>query len=186
MSKDNYERVLLEIDADPRIPGAKPFVHIGSLSYSTDKNEILFLFGSVFLINNITCGEDGFYTIEMTLYSDYDHQLKPTFDQMRNKYYHGEISLLTFAQVLYDLNRFDEAEEYINRYLHDLPQDHEDTARCYDLLGSMAVAEGDYDKSLIWYNQSLEFKMRTLPKGDPSIAETHKSIGDVYRKKGNR
>jgi tetratricopeptide (TPR) repeat protein len=186
ISKENYERVLLEIDADPRISGSKPFVQIGSLNYSTDENEVLFMFGSIFLINNITCGNDGLYTIELTLYSDNDHEFKQVFDDMKKKYKDKQINLLTFAQVLYDLDKFDEAEEYTNRYLEELPSDHEDTVQCYNLLGLIALARADFEGSLIWYNKALEFRMRRLPKlGDPRIADIHESIGDVYWKQSN-
>ncbi|CAF2984537.1 unnamed protein product [Rotaria sp. Silwood2] len=184
--KDDFCRVLIEIDADPRILGSKPFVHIGSLHVGTDKNEVLFMFGSVFLINNITCGNDGLYTIEMTLYSDNDHEFKQVFDDMKTKYGDGEISLLTFVQVLYDLDKFDEAKEYINNYLEDLPADHNDKLRCYNLLGSIALVQVDFETSLMWYNQALEFQMRRLPKlDDPKIADSHENIGDVYWKKGS-
>jgi len=134
ITKENNERVLLEIDADPRIIGSKPFVQISSLNYSGDNNEVLFMFGSVFLINNITCENDGLYKIEMTLYSDNDHEFKQVFDDLKKKYGDGEINLLTFAQVFKDLDRFDEAEEFINRYLDELPSDHEDVIQCYKLL----------------------------------------------------
>jgi tetratricopeptide (TPR) repeat protein len=186
ISKENNERVLLEIDADPRIIGSKPFVQISSLNYSGDNNEVLFMFGSVFLINNITCENDGLYKIEMTLYSDNDHEFKQVFDDLKKKYGDGEINLLTFAQVFKDLDRFDEAEEYINRYLDELPSDHEDVIQCYKLLGSVALAKSDFEKSLMWYNQALEFQMRRLPKsGDLKIADSHENIGDVYWKQGN-
>jgi tetratricopeptide (TPR) repeat protein len=184
-SRDNHERVLLEIDADPRIPGSKPFVQISSLNYSGDENEVLFMFGSIFLINNIVCGNDGLYTIELTLYSDNDHEFKQVFDDMKKKYGNGEINLLQFSQILYDLDRFEEAEEYTSRYLEQIPPDHEDTVRGYNMLGSVALAQADFETSLKWYNQALELQIRRLPKaGDPRIAESHENIGDVYLKQG--
>jgi tetratricopeptide (TPR) repeat protein len=185
-SKDNYERVLIEIDADSRIIGSKPFVQIGSLNYSSDKNEVLFMFGSIFLINNIICTDDGLYKIEMTLYSDNDHEFKQIFDDIKKKYGDGEINLLTFAEVLKDLDKFDEADEYINRYLSELPSDHEDIILCYNMLGSVALAKSDFETSLQWYKQALEFQMRKLPRsGDPKIADNHENIGNVYWKQGN-
>jgi tetratricopeptide (TPR) repeat protein len=187
VSKENCERVLLEIDADPRITGSKPFVQVGSLNYSGDDNEVIFMFGSIFLINNITCGNDGLYTIEMTLYSDTDHEFKQIFDDIKKRYGDGELDLLTFAQILKDLDRFNEAEEYANRYLESLPADHDDAIRCYNLLGSVALARADFENSLNWYNKALEFRMRKSSRSvDPKLSETHENIGDVYWKQGNR
>jgi tetratricopeptide (TPR) repeat protein len=186
VSKEDCERVLLEIDADPRIIGSKPFVQVGTLNYSGDENEVIFMFGSIFLINNITCGNDGLYTIEMTLYSDNDHEFKQIFDDMKKKYGDGELDLLTFAQILKDLDRFNEAEEYTNRYLETLPADHEDAILCYNLLGSIASARADFETSLMWYNRALEFRMRKSSRSiDPKLAETHENIGDIYWKQGN-
>jgi tetratricopeptide (TPR) repeat protein len=187
ISKENCERVLLEIDADPRIIGSKPFVQVGTLNYSSDENEVIFMFGSIFLINNITCDDDGLYTIEMTLYSDNDHEFKQIFNDIKKRYGDGELDLLTFAQVLKDLDRFNEAEEYTNRYLESLPEDHEDTIQCYNMLGSVALARADFETSLKWYNQALEIRMRKSSRSiDPKLAETHENIGDVYWKQGNR
>ncbi|CAF3493255.1 unnamed protein product [Rotaria socialis] len=184
--KADYCRVLIEIDADPRVVGSKPFVQIGSLEYAADKNEVLFMFGSIFMINNITCGDDSLYTIEMSLYSDNDHEFKQVFEDMKTKYGDGELDLLTFVKVLYDLDKFDEAEEYANHCLEALPSNHNDVLRCFNLLGSIALAKTDFDTSLKWYNQALEFQTKMLPKyGDPRAADTHESIGDVYWKQGS-
>ncbi|CAF0724425.1 unnamed protein product [Adineta ricciae] len=184
-TKPNCERVLLEIDADPRVPGSRPFVQIGSLNFSGDKNEVLFTFGSIFLINNITCANNGIYTIELTLYSDTDHELKQVFDEMKKKYNDQEINLLTFAKLLYDLDRFDEAEEYATVYLEELPANNSNKVECYKLLGLIAAARIDLDTSLSWYNKALEFEMRRAGRStDTKIADIHESIGDLYWKQG--
>ena len=183
VSKEDCERVILQIDADPRITGSKPFVQVNSLNYSGDKHEVLFTPGAIFLMNNITCGNDGLYTIEMTLYSDNDHEFKQVFDDMKQKYGTGELSLLTYAQVLKDLDRFSEAEEYTNRYLESLPSDHEDVPLCYTMLGSIALMQAEFENSRIWYNQALEVQMRRPL--DPKRAEIHENIGDTYWKEGN-
>ncbi|CAF3969553.1 unnamed protein product [Adineta steineri] len=186
LSKQNYERVLLEIDADPRIPDSKPFIQINSLNYSSDKDEVLFMYGSIFLINNITCGNNGFYTIEMTLYNDNDHEFKQIFDDMKMKYNDKQMNLLIFAQILYDLDRFDEAEEYVNLYLEKLPSNHEDVIQCYNLLGLISLIRIDFNTSLMWYNKALEFRIQKSPKiADPNIADSHENIGDVYWKQGS-
>ena len=183
---NNDVRVLLDINADPRIIGSKPFVQLGSLNYAEDKNEVLFMFGSIFLINDITCGKDGLYTIEMTLYNDADHEFKPVFDDLKKKYFHQEMGILGFAQVLSDFNRFDEAEEYVNHYLEQLPTDHDDTVRCYHMLGDIALAQNDYETSLMWFQQSLEMKSRKSRSAvDPSTADDHERIANIHAKKGN-
>lgn len=185
--RSKHERVLLEIDADPRVLGSKPFVQLGVLDFSNDKHEVLFMFGSIFMINNITCGNDGLYTVELTLYSDTDHELTPIFDDMKAKYASKPMNLLTFTRVLYDLDRFDEAEEYVRLHLEQLPADHEEAVQCYILLGLVAAARIEFDTSLTWYHKALELCMRRSPRSDdPKIAEIHESIGDLYWKQGSQ
>jgi hypothetical protein len=54
------------------------------------------------------------------------------------------------------------------------------------MLGSVALAKSDFETSLQWYKQALEFQMRKLPRsGDPKIADNHENIGNVYWKQGN-
>lgn len=184
--KDDYVKVLIQIDADPRIPGSKPFVQIGSLPYASDKNEVLFMCGSVFVINNITWEDDGLYRVEMKLFTDNDSKSKLDFNEIKQKYGTGEIDLFTFANVLYDLDKLDEAEEYINRYRTQIPPNDETNLHCYNLLGSIALAKEDFETSLKYYKQVLELQSKALPKhGNPHIAESHENIGNVYWKQGN-
>ena len=126
------------------------------------------------------CENNGIYKIEMTLYSDVEHEFKQVFDDMKTKYGKGELKILTFIQILKDLDRFNEAEEYINHYLEQLPSDHEEKILCYNLLGSIAMAQGDFETSLMLYNQVLEYQMKK--SNDPKLADTHENIGDVYLK----
>lgn len=185
-AKEHYERVLLEIDADPRVVGSKPFLHAGSLDSAPDKNEVLFLFGSIFLINNITNDESGIYRIELTLYSDSDHEFKQIFNEMKMKYGTGELSLLKFIEILKDLDRFDEAEEHLNNYLEQLAPDHEERFLCFDLLGSITLAQGDYETSSMWFNQALEFQQKhALKINDAQLGEVYENLGRIFEHQRN-
>jgi len=185
--KPNYERVLLEIDADPRIPGSKPFVQTSSFDESMDKNEVIFLFGSIFLINNITCEETGIYRIELTLYTDSEHEFKQIFNEMKTKYGSGELSQLKFIEILKDLDRFDEAEEYLNNYRERISSNDAEQILCFVLLGSIAFARADFDTSFMWFNQALEFQTQhSLIIQNSTLAEIYEYLAKIYEHKNHR
>ena len=177
-----HERVLIEIDADPRVGGSRPFVQLHSLSFAEDKNEVLFAFGSIFLLNNIQCGNDGIYRIELTLYTDADHELNPMFDELRATHLRPNFDLLDFAQVLTNFDRLNEAESYVQNQLEKLSKEHPDVSRCYRILGSIALADNQFETSLVWLQQALEFD---LDKSSAKLADDHELIGQVYLKKGS-
>jgi tetratricopeptide (TPR) repeat protein len=181
----DLQRVLFEIDADPRIDGVKPFANITSFSYFPREVEVLMMLGSIFRVAHIYL-DNQVWIIQMRLCSDNDHDLKPIFDHMKNELAGGgETNLLSFGIVLRNLGKFDAAEKYYYRLLDELPHDHPDRANCYHALGIVAREKGNYDLSLQWHRKSLELKMGTMESDDPSLAHSHNSIGSVYDAKGD-
>ena len=182
---DEGQRVLFIIDADPRIEGTKPFANISVHSYFTDEQEVLFLLGSIFRIGRIQyVSVDRVWSIEMTLCSDHNHQLKPIFDCMKHEYGEGETGLLTFGRILRQMGKFDQAEKYYQRFLSRYDAHDQHKAQCYHLLGNIALDKGDYDSSLEYHLKSLEIKRQTLSASDASLAYSHNSIGIIHWKKG--
>ncbi len=174
-NSDGLERVLFEIDADPRLNSEKPFANIKS--YSSDKEEeVLFMLGSIFEIVKINRGNDGIWTVQLKLCSDNSEQLDSIDDN--NK-------LLSFGHVLMTMGKVEEAEIYYRRLLDEIPKNHPDHARCFEALGAVADEKGEYDASLQLYEQALEINMKTLDKEHLDIASNYNSIGEVYRKKGD-
>ena len=64
-----------EIDADPQIGNIKPFSNITSFSFYPNEEEILFMVGSIFRLNNVFKDIDGIWIILMSLCSSDDNQL---------------------------------------------------------------------------------------------------------------
>jgi tetratricopeptide (TPR) repeat protein len=181
---NDLEQVLFEITADPRVT-TKPFADITPFSYFKGEKEVLIMVGSVFRIANVTNDGSGVWTIRMTLCSDDDHDLKHIFEHMKNEHGGGERNLLTFANVLADMGKFDEAEKYYLRSLKHLPGDDPDIARCYHGLGNVTDEKGDYDSSLEWHEKSLAIRMKSLKEDHPHLAPNHISIGCAHFNKGN-
>ena len=183
---DDLQRVLFEIDADPRRGGFKPFANITSLSYFSEEREVLVMLGSIFRLNDVLLGEDRVWIIRMTLCSDNDHDSKAIFDHMTKELDGGgETSLISLGHVLCDMGKFDQAEKCYRQFLNELPPDHPEIARCYKALGDVTSEKGDYDSSLAWLQKSLEASSRTLKLDETKLACIHNSIGEVHRKKGD-
>jgi tetratricopeptide (TPR) repeat protein len=184
---NNLQRVLFEIDADPRLECVKPFANITSHSYFSEEEEVLMMLGSIFQLVNVRC-DDQVWIIRMRLCSDNDNDLKPIFEYIKSHKYgkdNAQTDLLSFGSVLRDMGKFDDAEKYFCRLLSELPNDHEGIADCYHNLGEITMEKGDYDSSLEWHQKSLEIKLRTLKTNDPDLAESYNSIGIVHRRKGD-
>ncbi|UJR29624.1 hypothetical protein I4U23_017172 [Adineta vaga] len=184
--ENNIQRVLFEIDADPQLHDVKPFADINSYSAFPDEEEVLLMLGSIFRLENISMNEEGIWIIQMTLCSDNDNQLKPIFDNLKKQYGDGETGLLAFGNRLHDMGKFDDADKYYHRLLNELsPDDHQNIATCYHVLGIVAFDRGDYELSLEWYHKSLELKIRTFGLNDRLVGNSHNSIGNVHLRKGD-
>ncbi|CAF1968001.1 unnamed protein product [Rotaria magnacalcarata] len=52
------ERVLFEIDADPKVASIKPFADISQINQVTEEFEVLAMLGAIFRLKSITHGDD--------------------------------------------------------------------------------------------------------------------------------
>ena len=172
------ERVLFEIDADPKLVRKKPFANIREFSFFKEEEEILFMPGTIFRTTDVNCQQDGMWIIRLVLCSDDDHDLKTLFEHMNKEYYHEDSSLLSFGDVLRRMGKFDDAETYYHWYLSELPPHHRKIADCYQSLGQVAHDKGDYQTSLDWYHKALYLyqEQRNMAK----VADTFTGIGFTH------
>lgn len=181
---DESERALFEIYADPQLENISPFSNITSSSYFPREQEILFMIGSIFQLIRVYRDEDGIWIVRMKLSSCNDLQLNALLEHMKNKHNRQENTLLLFCDILLKMGKFQEAEKYCHRLLKTPSSDPQCIARCYHLLGIIAMQKDELDSSLLWLKKSLEMKLQTLKADDPEVAEDYHDIGKVHRKKG--
>jgi len=187
-SSDEYDmqRVLFEIDADPRLTGIQPFANIIWLSYCFGQQEVLMMIGSIFRIVEVQHDENQICIIRLVLCSENDHDLKNAFEHLKKEYNAKEkIDLFSFGHVLCDMGNFDDAKKFYLRFLDDIPSDDKDLATCYQALGDVAIDKGDCDLSLEWYERLHELLVRTLKPDDTRLADSHIIIGNIYEKKND-
>ncbi|UJR11075.1 hypothetical protein I4U23_015257 [Adineta vaga] len=184
---NDLERVLFEINTDPRLDNIKPFANITLLSNFANEEEVLMMLGSIFRLISIFCDNDGIWIIRMELSSDDDHSFKPIFDYMKNDYGGGDAktNILRFCIVLMEMGKLDEAEHYFHRLLEELSNEHKDVRRCHYLLGILYTKKGNYDTSLDWHYKALEKKTKHGKNNDLDLAHSYNCIGNIRRKQGN-
>ncbi len=152
----NLERVLFQIDADPKTVTSKVFADISEF---TDGSEVLFMVGSIFRIENINCDDDQISIIRMTLCNDDEQTLKQVLLLMKQQFGSSrEITLETLGKILCKMGNFDLAEKYFNRLLNELALDDPLRANLYEDLAELASLKEDYGMMVEWHQKSLEIK----------------------------
>ena len=186
--------VLFEINANPQVLCSstdknRPFAHVAHLSEYREEAEVLFMVGSIFLLNKIShnqqVGNMRVTKITLTLCSDEGTIHKRLHDHMADEHQRREADFLSLGDVLRKMGKLDLAERYYNRSLKELPLHDPLRARLYHQLGIIAGAKCETETSLEWYRKSLWIKMQTPGYGYVSIGNTYNSIGNVYLKVGD-
>ncbi|CAF5088480.1 unnamed protein product, partial [Rotaria sp. Silwood1] len=154
--KEKLERVLFEIDADPKMATTKPFADISQFSEFPNESEILFMLGSIFRLNSVNRSSDNLYwTIQIVLCGDEEHGLKQVLTFMKRQVGKKEINLRILAKFLSNMGKFDLAKQYFNRLLNELPSDDPSRYVLYKDLAELASQVGDYDDWIHWGKQLL-------------------------------
>ncbi|CAF1478908.1 unnamed protein product [Adineta steineri] len=172
----DLERVLFEIDADPKIVNTKPFADISQHSDFPDESEVLFMIGSIFRLNSIDRGDDQIWIIKMTLCNDDEHDLKQVLMYMKQQIENEETNLRRLGNVLWEMGKFDLAEKYFNRSLKQLPSNDPLHISLYEDLGKLASQTGDYDMSMKWRQKLLTFKAENSLASNVIVDKTNNSI----------
>ncbi|CAF1181927.1 unnamed protein product [Adineta steineri] len=172
----DLERVLFEIDADPKMVDTKPFADISKYSYFPDESEILFMIGSIFRLNSINRNDDQIWIIKMTLCNNDEHDLKQVLMHMKQQIENKEINLRTLGNVLWEMGKFNLAEKYFTRSLKQLPLNDPLHMSLYEDLGKLASQRGDYDMSMKWRQKLLTFKEKNPLATNISINKTNDPI----------
>ena len=99
-SANDLERVLLEIDANPSYTPLKPFGFINCTNSYRQTEEVVFTLGSIFRLMNIYQQPDGMWTVNLSLCTDNDHEIKGIFKPYRTNQKSEQINLLSFGNFL--------------------------------------------------------------------------------------
>ena len=160
---EDLQKILFQIDADPKHVGVKPFADISSESDFKNECEVLIMLGAVFRLEKIHLSEDNVWFIDLTLASSNDYQLTIPVE-------HGEqTNLFSFGKLLHQMNKFDEAGKYYQRLLIEFSNDSYQTSLCYYHIGRVYSGRRKYKYAIRWYKKSLKLQIfienkRTIDK----------------------
>lgn len=172
---DHLHSILFQIDADPKLNGIKSFANITSLSYFNGEQQILFLPGTIFRINQILNNDKKLFIIQMTLCNYYQSEFK-LINHLE------EFDLLSFGHMIIDMHKYNQAQIYFNHLIHHLPFKHPHIPICYDALAKISLEKGQYYSSIKSYKKSLEIKIHLYGKNHFYIGEIYNNIAQVYLK----
>ncbi|CAF3998322.1 unnamed protein product, partial [Adineta steineri] len=143
------EKVLFEIDADPKVVTTKPFADISQFSDFIDELEVLFMPGSIFRLDSIIRDDENeIWIVQMCLSSDDEHNLKQILMDMKNEIGDGETNLCILGAVVRRMGHFDLAKKYYYRCLDELSQNDPLILTVYKDLAEISSQQKDYEEYL--------------------------------------
>jgi tetratricopeptide (TPR) repeat protein len=165
-ASSDLQKVMFEIDADPRVVTSKPFAGIKEHSYVKREAEVLFMLGSIFRIENVRRNDKGLWVIRMTLCNENAHELNNVLQDMKQKMGRGETSLHTLGKILRDMGELKLAKQYLMKFVSKLSPNDYLLKSVYEDLSQVTSLNGDYNDSMHWRKKMLAIQdepFRTSP-----------------------
>ena len=179
----DLERVLFEIDADPKVVTKKTFSDISTLSEFTIESEVIFMTGSIFHLENINRNDDGVWIIKMTLNGDEEHDLIKVLLQMKRQMGNGEVNLRILGKILWDMGEFDLAEKYFNRLLKQLKPNDQLHILLYEDLAQLESHRHNFEVNVEWRQKLVEFEQQHQLTNDDNISRIRNHVGKFIEEK---
>ncbi|CAF1073745.1 unnamed protein product [Rotaria sp. Silwood1] len=179
---NDLQRVLFEIDTDIQSNDMNHFGYIKLVNYCEENEQILFMLGSIFRIENIFLNDDEIWIIQMKLCTENDYQLKLIFNFLINEYNYGqENNIFSFGEFLIKQGCLNEVEKYYIRLIDEFSDHPDNLIQCYNELGKLAKDKHDYELSIQWFNKAIKIK----PQNDSYLIESYNNIAEIYQKNGD-
>ncbi|CAF3554837.1 unnamed protein product [Adineta steineri] len=175
--------ILFVMFIDPCIRSV-PYASIKEMSSFKKDDEILFSMHTVFRVGEIKQMDDKnkLYQVELQLTSDDDEQLRLLTNRIQEEA-SGSTGWQRLGSLLLYIGQFNKAEELYNVLLEQTTDTSERTLY-YNQLGSIHLNQGDYEKTVWFYEKALEIQQKTVSSNHPSLATLYNNIGMVYNKIG--
>ncbi|CAF1190958.1 unnamed protein product [Adineta ricciae] len=178
---DTLTSILLEIHVN-LYAKSKPFADIRTLSAFPEEEEILFMLGCVFRIDNIVYDEQSkLWMANLTLCSEEDPDMKK-FSSSLNDQSKGQNQLIAIGYNFIDMLRYDDARKHFEKILKqntaitDLER-----AFCYHGLAKVNEKQGNLKLSIENLNQALN----CLSNDHPLIALCYNDLGLAHCGRGD-
>ncbi|CAF5046363.1 unnamed protein product, partial [Rotaria sp. Silwood1] len=132
--------VMLDIEANTQLQGAKPFASIAHLiDITRDENNKM-------------------WVIKLMLVNEEANDLKPLFETMKKNNIAQDTDLVSLGNIFSRMGKFNEAEKYYRELLKALPQDDPNAPKCYGALGDLFAAQDNHHNAYSYHTKALELE----------------------------
>ncbi|CAF4639228.1 unnamed protein product, partial [Rotaria magnacalcarata] len=175
---------IMTIDPSKISTSNTPFAMIDEHSAVPGEKEILFTMHTVFRVLEIKqmAENSRLWEVQLTITDDNDPQLSALTNRIKEEV-QGSTGWHRMGQLMFKVGHFDQTEELYQELLKNASTD-SDRAHIYHQLGYLKDQQGKYQKTVKFYEKSLEIKRKTLPEDDASLTPTYSNIGVVYYNMG--
>ncbi|CAF1352944.1 unnamed protein product [Rotaria sordida] len=163
-----------------------PFARIDQLSDFPKENEILFSTHTVFSVQRCKHIQENGITIwkvNLTLITDSDDQQLHTLTKQLREEITGT-GWQRMGLLLWKMGENDKAEQVYRMLLQQAPDDDNNKAYCYHLIGLIKNNQGQYNVAMEFYEKSLALYEKILPPNHPDLAAFYNNIGSLYYNMG--
>ncbi|CAF0828504.1 unnamed protein product [Didymodactylos carnosus] len=169
------DHLMQRIEIDTSIEITKPFCDISYFSCFPVEQEVLFMLGSIFRIDNVIFNEnEEVWHLKLTLCDENDNDMKDLVRYMQR-------DLENPGDLLLKLGEYDKAEIYYNRTMRELKQNDPAISICYHGLGVIAQEKGDYQTAVDYHQKALNIRQEHYPADDLRIGYSYYHLGNVFR-----
>ncbi|CAF0816016.1 unnamed protein product [Adineta ricciae] len=178
--------ILLEIKLDLR-QSSRPYADVKNLSAFAKEDEVLFMFGCVFRIDQIWFDKElKIWRANLTLCGDEDGDLT-RFEVELERELEGKNMLVCLGLYMMQMQKFDEAEAHYKMLLKEkLIKEDFDLATCYHGLAQVNEKKGDYDDA----RRHLDLAMNYLSNDSKNkehflVGQCHNDLGLIHSHQEN-
>jgi tetratricopeptide (TPR) repeat protein len=155
--REGRHPVLLEIQVATDSGEAVPYADIHDISDVPVENEILFMCGGVFKINDLNYDKnEKLWILKLDLCGESEMKYNDAYQLLKQDI--GDyITIIDLGNAVINLGKFDIAEDlYLQGLKKTSRSDEENISRCYERLGSVSFLKGDVDKAVDLIKYSIE------------------------------
>ena len=182
---DELTNILLEISVNFR-NASKPFADIQHLSAFAEEAEILFMFGAVFRIDDISFDEkDQLWKAKFTLCGDNDEDMKK-FKSTLKEEMDGKHPLIAIGKYLVQMQKYEDAEDHFLQMIDEnVLKNPFDLADCHLNLAQVWNLKANHSSAIEHLQHAMDLLKKHSPKEDhPLISQCYNEWASISAHQG--
>ncbi|UJR24677.1 hypothetical protein I4U23_006050 [Adineta vaga] len=175
--------ILFEIYANIQSP-SRPLADIKHLRGFSDDEEVLFMFGCIFRLDDISFDEElKIWRGKLTLCGDNDSDMKDFLSTLNNEL-NGKSKQISFGTYLIQMQKYQQAQEHYEKLLENKSfKDPIELAYCHYGLFQINYVKAEYKSAINNLNKTLDCLVEYSEENNhPLISKSLNDLGKVYTK----